>query len=100
MIFGQDASFSDEGFIDRYNSDLANDLGNTASRVVTLSRRAFDGATPPVACDDNPLVAAAGGRSRATGRRWGSWPSSAPWRGCGGCSPRPTSTWSSASRGS
>ncbi len=56
MTFGQDASFSDEAFVDRYNSDLANDLGNTVSRLVTLARRAFDGKTPPVACDDNPLV--------------------------------------------
>ena len=48
MVFGQDASFSDEGFIDRYNSDLANGLGNTLSRLVTLSRRAFDSQTPPV----------------------------------------------------
>lgn len=47
MVFGQDASFSDEGFIDRYNSDLANDLGNTASRMVTLSRRAFGDCLPP-----------------------------------------------------
>ena len=46
MAFGQDASFSDEAFIDRYNSDLANDLGNTASRLITLSRRAFDGRLP------------------------------------------------------
>jgi methionyl-tRNA synthetase len=60
MVFGQDASFSDEGFIDRYNSDLANDLGNTVSRVVTLSRRAFDGKTPPVHCFDNPLIELAG----------------------------------------
>jgi methionyl-tRNA synthetase len=59
MVFGQDASFSDEAFIDKYNSDLANDLGNTVSRLVTLSRRAFDGQTPPVACDDSPLIAAA-----------------------------------------
>lgn len=56
MVFGQDASFSDEAFVDRYNSDLANDLGNTVSRVVTLARRAFDGKTPPVPCDDNPLI--------------------------------------------
>jgi methionyl-tRNA synthetase len=56
MVFGQDASFSDEGFIDRYNSDLANDLGNTVSRVVTLSRRAFGGRTPPIFCDGNPLI--------------------------------------------
>jgi methionyl-tRNA synthetase len=58
MVFGQDASFSDEAFIDRYNSDLANDLGNTVSRLVTLSRRAFDGRTPPTPCGDNPLVEA------------------------------------------
>jgi methionyl-tRNA synthetase len=60
MVFGQDASFSDEAFIDRYNSDLANDLGNTVSRVVTLSRRAFDGKTPPEHCIDNPLIDVAG----------------------------------------
>ncbi len=59
MVFGQDANFSDEAFIDRFNSDLANDLGNTVSRLVTLSRRAFDGRTPPVVCDNNPLIAAA-----------------------------------------
>jgi len=58
MVFGQDASFSDEAFIDRFNTDLANDLGNTVSRVVTLCRRTFDGRTPPVDCTDNPLIAA------------------------------------------
>ena len=47
MSFGQDASFSDEAFIDRYNSDLANGLGNTLSRLVTLSRRTFENKTPP-----------------------------------------------------
>jgi methionyl-tRNA synthetase len=56
MVFGQDASYSDEGFVERYNSDLANDLGNTVSRLTTLSRGIFEGRTPPVACDDNPLI--------------------------------------------
>ncbi|HYU32686.1 MAG TPA: methionine--tRNA ligase, partial [Thermoanaerobaculia bacterium] len=59
MVFGQDASFSDEAFIDRYNADLANTLGNTVSRVVTLSRGAYAGKTPPVPCDDNPVLEAA-----------------------------------------
>lgn len=59
MVFGQDASFSDEGFIERFNSDLANDLGNTTSRLVTLSRRAFDGRTPLGRASESPLARAA-----------------------------------------
>lgn len=64
MVFGQDAGFSDEGFVDRFNGDLANDLGNTVSRLVTLSRRAFSGGTPAERCEDNRLIAAA---AEATG---------------------------------
>jgi len=59
MVFGQDSTFSDEAFVERYNSDLANDLGNTVSRVVTLARKAFGGRTPPESCGDNPLIAVA-----------------------------------------
>jgi methionyl-tRNA synthetase len=41
--FGQDMSFSYEGFIQRYNADLANDLGNLANRTVTMLHRYFGG---------------------------------------------------------
>ncbi len=46
MTFGQDAHFSDEAFLSRFNADLANDLGNTVSRVAALLRQSFGG-TPP-----------------------------------------------------
>jgi methionyl-tRNA synthetase len=54
MTFGADASFSDEAFLERYNADLANGLGNAVSRVATLCRNAFSG-TPPEACEDNEI---------------------------------------------
>jgi len=59
MVFGADASFSDEAFLERYNADLANGLGNAVSRVVRLCVNAY-GTTPPVACDDNEVKTAAG----------------------------------------
>jgi methionyl-tRNA synthetase len=57
MAFGQDASFSDEAFLTRYNADLANDLGNTVSRVAALCRQSF-GATPREVCTDNDVMRA------------------------------------------
>ena len=55
MSFGQDASFSDEAFLVRYNSDLANGLGNTLSRAVRMASDAFGGTTPGERCDDNEV---------------------------------------------
>ncbi len=46
MALGQDAAFSEETFITRYNSDLANDLGNMLSRAVKLTCRNFDNRIP------------------------------------------------------
>ena len=36
VVFGQDGSFSYDALINRYNSDLANGLGNLASRTLTM----------------------------------------------------------------
>jgi len=46
MVFGQDASFGDEAFLTRYNSDLANDLGNLVSRATTMIHRYRGGIVP------------------------------------------------------
>ena len=46
MVLGQDASFTPESFVKRYNSDLANDFGNLFSRVSTLIEKNFDGKIP------------------------------------------------------
>jgi len=51
MSLGQDASFTEEAFIRRYNSDLANDLGNLLSRVLNMIQRYCGGKLPEPAPD-------------------------------------------------
>ncbi len=46
MSLGQDATFTQENFIKRYNSDLANDLGNLGSRVLKMIQKNFAGVVP------------------------------------------------------
>jgi methionyl-tRNA synthetase len=46
MVLGQDASFTEEAFIRRYNADLANDLGNLLSRLVKMIGSYADGVVP------------------------------------------------------
>lgn len=46
MILGEDANFTMENFIHRYNSDLANDFGNLLNRVSGLINKLFDGNIP------------------------------------------------------
>jgi methionyl-tRNA synthetase len=50
--FGQDGSVSTASFQLRYDSELANDLGNLASRVIAMVHRYRDGLVPAVALDD------------------------------------------------
>jgi methionyl-tRNA synthetase len=61
MNFGLDASFSEEAFVDRLNADLANDLGNLASRASTLIAAAGPVATvtAPVEAADREIATAA-----------------------------------------
>ncbi len=46
VVFGQDGSFSYDALIGRYNSDLANGLGNLASRTLTMINQYREGAIP------------------------------------------------------
>ena len=46
VVFGQDGNFSYDALVTRYNSDLANGLGNLASRTAALLEKNFAGKVP------------------------------------------------------
>jgi methionyl-tRNA synthetase len=60
MAFGQDAEFSEDALVTRLNADLANGLGNLASRVLAMQQRYFGGVVQPRAPEhaDEALAAA------------------------------------------
>ena len=51
MAFGQDSNFSNEAFVERFNADLANTLGNTASRTAAMVGRSLGGRVPAPSTD-------------------------------------------------
>ena len=59
IVFGQDGSFSFDALVGRYNSDLANGLGNLASRTLSMIQQYRGGAIPESSSD---AAIAAGGR--------------------------------------
>lgn len=46
MSFSQDSMFTPEDFVDRFNYDLANDLGNLLNRTIGMMNKYFEGTIP------------------------------------------------------
>ncbi len=68
MSLGQDTEFSEENFILKFNSDLANDLGNLCSRAVKMLEKNFDSVLPPASepgADEAALLAACRNAAKA-----------------------------------
>jgi methionyl-tRNA synthetase len=61
VVFGQDGSFSYDALVGRYNADLANGLGNLASRILSMIHQYRDGVQPKVPGDTSEF----GGLARA-----------------------------------
>ncbi len=43
MSYGQDGTFTPEGFVERFNFDLCNDLGNLLNRTIGMINKYFNG---------------------------------------------------------
>ena len=52
--YGQDAIFTPEGFVERFNFDLCNDLGNLLNRTIGMINKYFDGNIPAY-CVENEV---------------------------------------------
>lgn len=57
MVFHGDSEYSRENFLRRYNSDLANDLGNLCNRSVNMLVKYFDGVVPAPVRQEDDVVA-------------------------------------------
>jgi methionyl-tRNA synthetase len=67
--FGPDGDFSYEGMVTRYNTDLANNLGNLLSRVATVVAKKCGG-IGPAPRPDSPLATLAAEVYEATAGAW------------------------------
>ena len=53
MPYANDGSITYENVINRYNTDLANNLGNLVSRTIAMTKKYFDGVIPQNVAFDN-----------------------------------------------
>jgi methionyl-tRNA synthetase len=68
-VYGNDGDFTYEGLISRYNSDLANNLGNLAARIATVVEKKCGGlGTAPR--PDSPLASIAQQCVAETSQHW------------------------------
>ena len=67
VVFGSDGSFSYDALVGRYNSDLANGLGNLASRTMSMIHQYRDGAVPKGRSDNHIAAHAEGVAELAIG---------------------------------
>jgi methionyl-tRNA synthetase len=61
VVFGQDGNFSFDALVGRYNSDLANGLGNLASRTLSMIQQYRDGVIP---WGGDPTITIAAGKTK------------------------------------
>jgi methionyl-tRNA synthetase len=74
MVLGQDGDFSRQALFQRFNSDLANDLGNLVNRTLSMVDKYVGGVIPPAhvehdAAGPHAEIAALANRSRAEAER-------------------------------
>ena len=69
IVFGNDGDFSWDRFEEKYNADLANNLGNLLSRVATVVAKKCDG-IGPAPRQDSPLAAVATAAVAAAADAW------------------------------
>ena len=83
VSFGQDGSISTAGFEARYETELANEFGNLASRTLAMLERYRDGVVPAGRGSTPTSPPASRGPARGSGRCSTRPRSAAPWRRSG-----------------